>query len=125
MAARGNWVVIFEDKRIIKNIAEGANGGLGFVIDDDDAFWNDAKFSNIWALQYGTSNASDEVEHRDETPNCTYAEANLGDFSQFTDKWDAKYLVQIQAEWDDNGVVDETAEEKIARLGPGPTSYSS
>jgi len=130
MASKGNWAVVFDDKKITKNYAEGASEGIAFII-DDDAFWNQSKFSNIWAIQYGTSNTSDEVEYRDETPNSSYADANLGDISQFSTRWDPMYLVKIQNDWDVNllvvndEVVPETEAEKIARLGPRPTSYSS
>jgi len=130
MASRGKWAVVFDDKKITKNYAEGASEGIAFII-DDDAFWNQSKFSNIWAIQYGTSNTSDEVEYRDETPNSSYADANLGDISQFSTKWDPMYLAKIQNDWDANvlvvndEVVSETEAEKIARLGPRPTSYSS
>jgi len=130
MASKGNWAVVFDDKKITKNYAEGASEGIAFII-DDDAFWNQSKFSNIWAIQYGTSNTSDEVEYRDETPNSSYADANLGDISQFSTRWDPMYLAKIQNDWDVNllvvndEVVPETEAEKIARLGPRPTSYSS
>jgi len=130
MASRGKWAVVFDDKKITKNYAEGASEGIAFII-DDDAFWNQSKFSNIWAIQYGTSNTSDEVEYRDETPNSSYADANLGDISQFSTKWDPMYLAKIQNDWDANvlvvndQVVPETEAEKITRLGPRPTSYSS
>ena len=130
MASRGNWAVVFDDKKITKNYAEGASEGIAFII-DDDAFWNQSKFSNIWAIQYGTSNTSDEVEYRDETPNSLYADANLGDISQFSTRWDPMYLAKIQNDWDANvlvvndQVVPETEAEKITRLGPRPTSYSS
>jgi hypothetical protein len=131
MASKGNWAVVFDDKKITKNYAEGASEGIAFII-DNDSFWNQSKFSNIWAIQYGTTVTTDEVEYRDATPHTSYADANLGDISQFSDKWDAKYLVQIQVEWDDNilydsenNVVSETEAEKIARLGARPTSYSS
>jgi hypothetical protein len=130
MASKGNWAVVFDDKKITKNYAEGASEGIAFII-DDDAFWNQSKFSNIWAIQYGTSNTSDEVEYRDETPNSSYADANLGDISQFSTKWDPMYLAKIQQDWDANvlvvndEVVPETEAEKIARLGARPTSYSS
>jgi len=117
MASKGNWTIIFEDKCIIKNYAEGANQGIGYVV-SDDSFWNDSKFSNIWAIQYGTSNTSDEVEHRDETPHCSYAEADLGDISQFSSRWDAAHLAKLQADWD----VDERDESE---KGSRPTSYSS
>jgi hypothetical protein len=77
------------------------------------------------------SRSSDEVEYRDETPHATYADANLGDISQFSNKWDAAHLAQLQADWDNdpgyintgNLYADEA--EKIADLGPRPTSYSS
>ena len=126
MATNANWTVVFEDKIIIKNYAEGANQGIGYVV-NDDAFWNQSKFSNIWAIHYGTSNTSDEIEYRDETPHSSYVDANLGDISQFIDKWDAAHLVRLQADWDadDAGGADESEADKIARLGPRPTSYSS
>ena len=130
MASKGNWAVVFEDKKITKNYNEGATEGIAFII-DDDAFWNDAKFSNIWAIQYGTSVTTDEVEYKDATPHTSYADANLGDISQFSNKWDTMYLAKIQADWDandlivDDAVVSETEAEKIARLGARPTSYSS
>ena len=111
MATNANWTIIFEDKKIIKQSGDAA--GTSYNIEDND-FWNDSKFSNIWAIQHGTSNTSDEVEHRDETPHCSYEDANLGDISQFSDRWDAA-----------SKTLDETPEEKIVRLGARPTSYSS
>jgi hypothetical protein len=136
METNSNWTVIFEDKIIIKNYAEGADEGIGFKINDDDTFWNQSKFSNIWAIQYGTSVTSDEVEYRDGTPHSSYADANLGDINQFSSKWDTLYLEKIQLDWDNNNLQiedpegsetyrDETEAEKITRLGARPTSYSS
>jgi len=124
MATNANWTVVFEDKMIVKNHAEGADEGIGYKI-NDDAFWGQSKFSNIWAIQLDTSNTSDEVEHRDETPHCSYADANLGDTSQFSDRWDSAHLAKLQSDWDDDNIEDETADEKIDRLGARPTSYSS
>ena len=134
MASNANWTIVFDDKIVLKNYDEGAalGGAVGYKIEDDD-FWNQSKFSNIWAIQYGTSNSSDEVEYRDTTPHSSYIDANLGDFkSQFIDKWDSLHLNTIQSDWDNNvllddnnNVVSETEEEKITRLGPRPTSYSS
>ena len=127
MATNANWTVIFDDKRIIKK----TGSDQGFYQINDDAFWNQAKFSNIWAIQYGTSVSTDEVEYRDETPHSSYADANLGDFQQFIDKWDATHLARIQEEWDNTpgnastGALFANEEEKIATLGPRPTSYSS
>ena len=132
MATNANWTIVMDDKKITKNCAEGTSEGIGFLILDDDAFWNQSKFSNIWAIQYGASNTSDEVEYRDETPHTSYADANLGDISQFTNKWDTMYLAKIQSDWDNNflfdsndEVISETEAEKIARLGARPTSYTS
>ena len=124
MASKGNWTIVFDDKMIIKNHAEGASNGIGYVI-SDDSFWNQSKFSNIWAIQLGTSNSSDEVEHRDETSHCSYADANLGDISQFSDRWDSAHLAKLQSDWDNDNVDGETDAEKITRLGARPTSYSS
>ena len=130
MATNATWTVVFEDKLVIKNHAEGAAEGIGYTI-NDDSFWSDSKFSNIWAIQYGTSNTSDEVEYRDETSHTSYADANLGDISQFSSRWDSAHLTQLQYNWDNDNITDEegnsveTEAEKIARLGERPTSYSS
>ena len=124
MATNANWTIIFDDKMVIKNYAEGASQGIGYVV-SDNSFWSDSKFSNIWAIQHGTSVSSDEIEYRDETPNSSYDDAGLGDISQFSSKWDAAHLSQLQVDWDNDNVEDETADEKISRLGARPTSYSS
>ena len=132
MATNAQWTIVFEDKLIIKNYAEGANEGIGYII-SDDSFWSQGKFSNIWAIQFGTANPIDTVEHRDETSHCSYVDADLGDISQFSDRWDAVHLVKLQSEWDNDNsgtgegddFIPETEAEKIARLGARPTSYSS
>ena len=124
MASKGNWTIVFQDKIIIKNYSEGASEGIGYKI-DNDAFWNDAKFSNIWAIQYGTSVTSDEVEYRNTTSHSSYADANLGDISQFSNKWDAVHLTKLQSDWDNDNIENETEAEKVTRLGARPTSYSS
>jgi hypothetical protein len=130
MAAKGNWTIVFEDKMVIKNYAEGASEGIGYKI-DNDIFWNDSKFSNIWAIQYGNSVTSDEVEYKDTTPHSSFADANIGDISQFSNKWDAIHLAKLQSDWDENNLTNEdgssaeTEAEKITRLGARPTSYSS
>ncbi len=130
MAAKGNWTVVFEDKKIIKNHAEGESQGIGYEI-DDDSFWNNPKFSNIWAIQYGASNTSDEVEYRDDTPHSSFSEVNIGDINQFSDRWDIAHLNELQYKWDSNNLVNEdgtsaeTEAEKITRLGARPTSYTS
>jgi len=46
MATNANWTVVTEDKIIIKNHAEGASEGVGYII-SDDSFWAQGKFSNI------------------------------------------------------------------------------
>ena len=124
MATNAQWTVVFDDKVVIKNHAEGASEGVGYVIDDND-FWGLAKWNNIWAIQYGTSNPSDTVEYKDSTPHSTWEDANLGDFQDFIDRWDAAHLTQLQANWDADNVDGESESDKIARLGARPTSYSS
>ena len=115
MATNSNWTVVFDDKMIIKQKGDAA--GKGYII-ADDAFWSQSKFSNIWAIQYGTSNPNDTVEYRDETPHSTWEAANLGDFQDFIDKWDAAYLAKLQEYWDRD-------ERPESEKGPRPTSYSS
>ena len=128
MATNANWTIVFEDKKIIKQSGDAA--GTAYNI-SDDSFWSDSKFSNIWAIQHRTSVTSDEVEYRDSTPHSSYADANIGDISQFSSKWDLAHLAQLQSNWDNDNVVDsdgnstETEAEKITRLGARPTSYSS
>ena len=124
MASIGNWTVVFDDKIIIKQNSDPVIGAQPYII-DDDAFWNQSKFSNIWAIHYGTSVSTDEVEYRDETPHSSYADANLGDISQFINKWDSAHLAKLQSDWDADTVDGETDAEKITRLGARPTSYSS
>ena len=122
MATNANWTVIFDDQLIIKKAGDAA--GSGYII-DDSSFWNQSKFSNIWAIQYGTSNPNDTVEYRDDTPHSSWEDASLGDFTDFTTRWDSAHLNQLQIDWDADNEEGETSEEKIARLGPRPTSYSS
>ena len=124
MATKAQWTVVFDDKLVIKNIAEGAEQGVGYKI-NDDSFWANASFQNIWAIQYGNLNPSDTVEYRDETTHSTWEDSSLGDFTVFTNKWDEAHLAQLQLNWDQSTIPDETEADKIARLGPRPTSYSS
>ena len=114
MTTNSNWTVIFEDKSIIKNT--GAEAGTPYTI-DDNVFWATADFQNIWAIQSGTSNTSDEVEHRDETPHCSLSDKGI-DIQQFITRWDAAHLTQLQSDWD----ADERDESE---KGSRPTSYSS
>jgi hypothetical protein len=122
MTTNSNWTVVFDDKLIIKQ--KGDQAGTGYTI-TDDAFWSQSKFSNIWAIQHGASVSTDEVEYRNNTPHSTYADANLGDFNDFINKWDSAHLATLQSNWDNNNVEGETSEQKITRLGARPTSYSS
>jgi len=130
MATNANWTIVFDDKIVIKNYAEGVSEGVGYII-SDDSFWSDSKFSNIWAIQYGSSITSDEVEYRDTTPHSSFADANIGDINEFSSKWDSAHLAQLQSDWDNDNAVSEedgsaeTEAEKITRLGARPTSYSS
>tara|TARA_E500000318_G_scaffold86921_1_gene83720 strand:- start:630 stop:998 length:369 start_codon:yes stop_codon:yes gene_type:complete len=122
MATKSQWTVVFDDKLVIKQSGDAA--GTGYTINDND-FWGLTKWSNIWAIQYGTSNPSDTVEYRDATPHSTWEDANLGDFSDFTTRWDSTHLTQLQSNWDNNNVESESESDKIARLGARPTSYTS
>ena len=134
MATNGNWTIVFDDKTVIKNFAEGATEGIGYAI-NDDAFWSQSKFSNIWAIQHGSSNSSDEVEYRDDTPHSSYDVSVLGDISEFSSRWDSAHLTTLQSDWDNDNsntydsegelTHTETEAEKITRLGARPTSYSS
>jgi|TARA_A100000172_G_scaffold77312_2_gene61533 hypothetical protein len=117
MATQANWSVIFDDKIILKNFNEGATEALGYKVLDDDAFWATTAFQNIWAIQSGTPNSSDEVEHRDETPHCSLADEGI-DIQLFVNKWDSAHLSKLQADWDSD---DREESEKGSR----PTSYSS
>ena len=122
MATNATWTVVLEDKMVIKQSGDAA--GTSYVISDND-FWGLAKWNNIWAIQYGTSNPSDTVEYRDGTPHSTWEDANLGDFQDFITKWDSAHLAQLQSNWDNDNVDGESESDKIARLGARPTSYTS
>lgn len=134
MSTNANWTIIFEDKTIIKNYEEGSSEGVGYII-SDDSFWSDSKFSNIWAIQYGTLITSDEVEYRDETPHTSFSDANIGNINQFSSKWDSAHLAKLQSDWDgdvietydDDGnlLSTESTADQITRKGARPTSYSS
>ena len=126
MATYSTWTVVFDDKRVINQAVKQDDGHpIGHTI-DDDAFWNQSHFSNLWAIQYGTASSDDAVEYRDSTPHSAY-DANVhGDFNEFITRWDTAHLAQLQADWDDNiDGLDETAEQKINRIGARPTSFSS
>ena len=115
MATSATWTVVFADKIIIKQSGDGAGA---YTITGEDSFWSDSKWSNIWAIQYGTSVTSDEVEYRDTTPHSSFSDANLGDFQDFIDKWDAAHLAKIQSDWDNDP-------REESEKGARPTSYSS
>ena len=107
MATNATWTVVFEDKVIIKQTGDAA----GPYTINDDSFWNDSKWSNIWAIQYVADNEDhdDTVEYRDTTPHATWTNANLGSFQdQFIAKWDAAHLAKLQSDWDSDNVDGET-----------------
>ena len=114
MATNANWTIVFDDKMIIKQAGDAA----GSYIIDDDVFWNQSKFSNIWAIQHGTSNSSDEVEYRDNTPHSAYDSSVLGDISDFISRWDSAHLTKLQSDWDNDS-------REESEKGPRPTSYTS
>ena len=138
MATNSQWTVVFDDKIIICQLLKDADGhSTGYRI-DDDAFWSDSKWSNIWAIQYKDDDHdyNDTIEYRDDTPHGTWANAGLGDFkAQFVDKWDTAHLAQLQSNWDNdvirtfdtegNITSEESQADQIARKGARPTSFSS
>ena len=133
MATNSDWTVVFEDKLIFKQNGDGA----GPYEINDDSFWNDSKWSNIHAIQFTDDGVdNDQVEYKDNSENGSYDASVLGDFrTNFIDKFDAAHLAHLQQQWDQNtegntidsegNPVEETEADKIARLGPRPTSYSS
>ena len=133
MATNSTWTVVMDDKMIINQTVKNENGyGTAYII-NDDSFWSQSKFADVWAVQYVADNLdhNDTVEYRDGKPHATWNNANLGSFSDFITKWDAAHLAQLQLNWDNDNVTDEdgniteTAEQKINRLGARPTSYVS
>ena len=120
----GTWTVTFGDKRIVKR-SDGFNisNAPGVVVDDDD-FWNQSKFNGIRAIQY-TGDASDTDQVETETGNVAYDASALGSFQQFVDKFDVAYTASRQADWDNDTVSGETEEQKVARLGARPGTYTS
>tara|TARA_R100000664_G_C2748574_1_gene136017 strand:- start:1146 stop:1526 length:381 start_codon:yes stop_codon:yes gene_type:complete len=125
MATNAQWTVIFDDKKIINHNVKNNGGHPIFYDIVDNDFWGLAKWNNIWAIQYGTSNPNDTVEYRDETPHSSWEAANLGDFQDFISRWDAAHLSALQSDWDNDNVEGESEADKIARVGARPTSYSS
>jgi len=125
MATNATWTVIFDDKIVINASILNSGGHATSYTIDDDAFWNQSHFSNLWAIQYGTASLDDAVEHRDSTPHAAHNSVTHGNFNEFITRWDTAHLAQLQSDWDNNNVTDETAEQKINRLGAKPTSFSS
>jgi len=138
MAKHGNWTVVFEDEMIIKRTEDfGMEDAKGYVCGGTD-FWNQAKFSNLHAIQFSDdgNDDNDQVEFKDNSENGPYTAALYGSFQQFVDLWDAAHLAATQGEWDDDtqviedssedtGYRSETTAEKITRKGARPTSYTS
>ena len=138
MATNSTWTVVFDDKMIInQSVKNENNSSVGYII-DDDAFWNDAKWSNIWAIQYkhDDHDYNDTIEHRDGTAHGTWTESGLGNFrDQFVSKWDSAHLSQLQADWDTDVIITynedgsvastESEADQVARKGERPSSYSS
>jgi hypothetical protein len=138
MAKHGTWTVIVVDKKIIKKTEDFSVENPCAEKINDDAFWNQSKFSNISAIQFTDDNVdNDQVEYTDTSPNGSYDSNVLGDFrTEFINRFDAAHLATLQSGWDnnnhvvedpnaENGFRDETEAEKIARLGARPASYTS
>ena len=139
MAKHGIWTVVFEDKMIYKKTSDASPTEPKSIIVNDDAFWNQSKFSNIHAIQFTDDNLdNDQVEHNDGSEHSSYDASVLGSFNEFITRFDTAWLAKIQSDWDNNNVSvedpegedppvfrEETEAEKISRLGARPTSYSS
>ena len=78
MATNATWTVVIDDKKVINPAVTDANGHAVAYVISDSAFWSAAKFSNIWAIQYGTSDSNNEVEFKDTTPHTAYDSSVLG-----------------------------------------------
>jgi hypothetical protein len=126
MSKHGNWTIVFDDQMIIKRINEfNEENALGYQCGGTD-FWNQAKFSNLHAIQFTNDNEdNDQVEYKDTRPNSAYDVNTLGSFQQFIDLWDSKHLSILQENWDNNNIQEETPEQKVIRLGERPISYTS
>lgn len=132
MSKHGTWTVVFGDQMVIKRTGEfDRQTARGYHCGGTD-FWFQPKFSNVHAIQFTDDNLdNDQVEFKDHSPNGIYDASLYGDFQQFIDLWDAAHLSALQGQWDNNNIVDaqgiamETEEEKITRLGPRPTTYTS
>jgi hypothetical protein len=121
----GKWTIVVPDKRIIKQYDN--NQSIGYEIEDNN-FWINNLNSNIRAIQYTGDNSDlEQVEHNDGTPHSNFT----GDIKIFADAWDKEHLKYLQLLWDnnrlsDNGnLVQETIEQKTARLGIRPSNYTS
>ena len=146
MSKHGLWTVIIDDKTVIKKTEEFSISLVKALKIDNDSFWSQSKFNNIHAIQFSDDGVdNDQVEYKDNSPNSSYDENILGNFrTEFIDRFDAAYLAESQAIWDDinsntgqpnifqiedpegsGNFRDETSDEKIVRLGARPTSYTS
>ena len=131
MATHPTWGVVFDDKKVYNHSIQTDGHATCYKILGDDAFWNQARFSNLWSIQFGNAVVEDQVEYRDETPHSAFDAITHGDFNEFITRWDTAHLAALQSAWDgdndygDAGGVAETAEQKINRLGARPTSFSS
>ena len=62
MATNSTWTVVMDDKKIINQTVKNENGaGTAYKILDDDAFWNQSKYADVWAIQY----VADNLNHND------------------------------------------------------------
>ena len=98
----------------IFNYCVATNYGKGFITHDDSRkFWISGHPANVWVC-------TDCVESRH------WVARNNGTSKT---KAEAQTLVTAEVDaaktaWDDNNVSEETAEEKIERLGPKPTDVT-
>lgn len=115
----GKWTIIRPDKRIIKQYGDGQT--IGYTVEDEN-FWSSNLDPSVHAIQYTGNNSDlDQVEFNNGNKHTFFS----GDIKIFADAWDNEHLKNLQKNWDRNSLENETAEQKIVRVGPRPTTYTS
>jgi hypothetical protein len=113
MATNANWTVVFEDKIIIKNYDLKELMKVLVIKLMMILFGINLNFLIFGLFNTGTSNTSDEVEYRDETPHSSFGQMQtLEILVNLHLIWDAAHLAQLQSNWDNDNVDGETEAEK-------------
>jgi hypothetical protein len=87
------------------------------IIDNDQQFW-DSVDSRIHAIQYH-SDGLKQIEYKN--PREDVVITDITTIQKYIDRFNlTEQIYQSQLAWNNNNVVGETLEEKIARIGPRP-----